>query len=279
MLIRCWGSRGSIPVSGKQYIKYGGNTPCIEIRGAGDEVIIVDTGSGVRPLGNKLISEKKSRFHILYTHFHWDHILGLPFFRPVFMKKSEIKIYGCTFSSTSLKKMIAITMTNPYFPVQYGEVSANFSYKKICEKEFNIGNIKIKPIPLSHPNGGFGYKFTEDGKTFVYLTDNELGYRHKGGLTKSGYRKHCRDADLLIHDAEFRSQEYKNTKTWGHSVFNDALDLALSSGVSKLGLFHHNQDRSDKDVDLIIKECENIINKGKSGLKCFGVAQDTEIRL
>ena len=279
MIINIWGSRGSIPVSGKNYIKYGGDTTCIEITTKNNVTIIIDAGTGIRKLGNKLIEENKHRFHMIFTHAHWDHLLGFPSFKPIYRKNTTIDMYGCPFAWDSIKDLIANTMTHPYFPIEYDEISAKISYSKLCKNEIQIDSLSIIPIFLSHPNNGIGFKFIEDNKTFVFLTDNELSFLHAGGLEFEDYRKFCQGADFLIHDAEFTEDEYVGTRTWGHSIYTDALRLAVESGVKEFALFHHNQDRTDKEIDKIVDHCKEVIAKEKSSMKCFAAASGMEITL
>ncbi|MBI4833358.1 MAG: MBL fold metallo-hydrolase [Planctomycetes bacterium] len=279
MLIRCWGSRGSIPVSGKEYLKYGGSTTCLEIRTKNDYIIIVDAGSGIRKLGNKLISEKRFEYSLVFTHAHWDHILGFPFFKPIHMKQTKIDMFGCPFAQDSVKNIISGTMVHPNFPVNYSEVKADITYHGICTETFKIDSISVSPILLSHPDQGMGYKFTEDGKSFIFITDNELTYKHPGGLEYADYVKACAGVDLLIHDAEFTAEEYARTKTWGHSVYTDALRLALEAKVKKFGLFHHNQEREDEAIDGFVSDCRRIIKNKKSSLDCFATAEGMELGL
>ena len=233
MIIRCWGSRGSIPVSGKQYSRYGGNTTCLEIRTNDDRILIVDAGSGIREAGNSLIAEGRHDFTLLLTHAHWDHIMGFPFFKPIYSRKTKLNIWGFPFAQSSIKEMLSRVMAPPNFPVNFDAIHANISYQETRVESYTLGSMSITPIALSHPNQGTGYKFEEDGKCFVFLTDNELGYKHEGGLDFQDYLKFSRGADLLIHDAEYNEEEYKKTRSWGHSVYIDALNLALDAGVKK----------------------------------------------
>ncbi|MDY6862495.1 MAG: MBL fold metallo-hydrolase, partial [Thermodesulfobacteriota bacterium] len=223
MIIRCWGARGSIPVSGKEYLKYGGSTTCIEIRTQEDEIVIIDAGSGIRNLGNKLIQEDCYDYYFIFTHAHMDHVMGFPFFKPLYVSRTHISMYGCPFAQESIKKMISKTMSPPTFPVNIDNVNAHISYKEECSLSFSIKSMTVTPIFLSHPNQGLGYKFVEDGRTFVFLTDNELAFKHPGGLDYNDYLNFCSGADFLIHDSEYTEDEYKKTKTWGHSLYKDAL--------------------------------------------------------
>ncbi|PKN73984.1 MAG: MBL fold metallo-hydrolase [Deltaproteobacteria bacterium HGW-Deltaproteobacteria-10] len=279
MIIRCWGARGSIPVSGKQYLNYGGNTTCLEIRTKNDDILIVDAGSGIRELGNRLLSEKRYTYTILMTHAHWDHIMGFPFFKPIYSSKTSIDIWGCPFAQTSLKEMLARVMAPPNFPVNFDAINARISYQETCSESYQLGSMTITPIALSHPNQGSGYKFEEDGKCFVFLTDNELGFRHEGGLDYADYLNFSRGADLLVHDAEYTEEEYKKTRSWGHSVYKDALKLALEANVKQLGLFHHNQERFDDAVESIVNECHKEIALHGRDLTCFALRQGSELTL
>ena len=279
MLIRCWGARGSIPVSGPEYLKYGGDTTCLEIRTADDAIIIVDAGSGIRRLGNRLLSEGRFEYSMVFTHSHWDHILGFPFFKPIYRKEAFIHMCGCPFNEESVKEMIAKVMSSPNFPVDYNNVRAQISYQESCQSSFAVRSLTIDPIRASHPNSGIGYKFSEHGKTFVFLTDNELTHRHPGGLDFADYVRFAAGADLLFHDSEFTEEEYRTKKGWGHSTYRAALQLALDAGVKKFGLFHHNQERTDEALDEIADNCRKIVAGRGSSLECFAVREGMEIRL
>jgi len=279
MRVTCWGSRGSTPVSGSEYLKYGGDTACLEIRNANDDIIIVDAGTGIRRLGNSLIDQGRYTYHFIFTHAHWDHVMGFPFFKPVFSKHSKLTIHKCPFHTDFVTKMLTKVMSPPSFPVKYSQVKANIIYPDACPQTFQIGDLVIDPIPLSHPNGGAGYKFTENGKIFVFLTDNELGYKHGGGLTPDAYIDFARGADLLIHDAEYTDEEYKTTIEWGHSTYTQALDLAIKANVKQFGMFHLNQDRSDAAVDAIVDKCRKHLKQKKITMDCFAVGADDTFEL
>jgi phosphoribosyl 1,2-cyclic phosphodiesterase len=279
MLIRCHGARGSIPVSGQEFLKYGGDTTCFELRTKNDVIIIVDAGSGIRRLGNRVHHEQRSEYHLIFTHSHWDHIVGFPFFKPLFHEATTIHLMGCPLAQGSIKKLLSKAMTPPFFPIPFEKLKATIKYTGECPKSFTIDSIEVFHINLSHPNLGLGFKFIEDGKTFVFLTDNELAYRHRDGETFDEYAGFAKDADLLIHDAEFTPQEYETTRTWGHSTYLDAVNLALTAKVKRLGLFHHNQNRDDTALDGIIQKCREIISSEGRELECFALTQITELQL
>jgi phosphoribosyl 1,2-cyclic phosphodiesterase len=279
MKISCWGARGSIPVSGPEYLKYGGDTTCLEIRSAAGDVVVVDCGSGVRRLGNGLVEEGVRRFTILFTHSHWDHILGFPFLKPIYDSRTSIDFHGCPFAQKSIQTVIAKIMEPPQFPVNLGAIQAKLTFNEPCLTGFKIGSLQVTPIILSHPNQGLGYKFQENGSAFVFLTDNELRYRHPGGCEYKDYAAFCSGAEVLIHDAEFTETDYQRTRTWGHSTCEQAVGLALEAGVKRFGLFHHNQDRPDAKVDEMVAGCARLAGEKGSRLDCFGVTQQTVISL
>jgi phosphoribosyl 1,2-cyclic phosphodiesterase len=278
MIIRCWGARGSIPVSGKDYLRYGGNTTCLEIRNNRDDILLVDAGSGIREAGNAFLADGRRDFTLLLTHAHWDHIMGFPFFKPLYRHDATINIWGCPFAQDSIREMLARVMSAPYFPIKYDDIHANVTYAEICIETYQLGDLTITPIALSHPNQGTGYKFSEAGRTFVFLTDNELGLQHEGGLSYDNYIEFCRGADLLIHDAEYLDEEYPKRRGWGHSTIEQATSLALDAGVKQLGLFHHNQERIDTEVDNLVALSRRIIRERKSSLECFAVHQAMELK-
>lgn len=279
MRVTCWGARGSIAVSGKDVVKYGGDTTCVEVRSKSNDIIIIDAGTGMRRLGNKLLGSDERDLSILFTHAHWDHLMGFPFFKPIYMKGTKIRMYGCPYAQKSVKAMIGNTMVAPYFPVDYGLLQAEITSESVCDESFRIGPVTITPIALNHPNMGIGYKFVEDGKAFVFLTDNELMHKHHGGLEYDDYLAFSEGADLLIHDSEYTKEQYAMTKGWGHSLYTDALRLAMEAKVKQFGLFHHNQERTDAEQDKIVMDCRQIAKEKKSKVDCFALEPEQTITL
>jgi phosphoribosyl 1,2-cyclic phosphodiesterase len=279
MYIKCWGSRGSLPVSGNDFVVYGGDTTCIEIRTQEDDIIIIDAGSGIRRLGLQLFKEKRKELHLLLTHAHWDHILGFPFFKPVFFSDAHVHVHGCPFALHSVRDILSFPMTQPFFPLNYEDIPATVDYHTINEQSFFIGSLEITPFPLSHPNQGMGYKFVEGDVSFVFLTDNELSLKHPGGLDFKDYVDFCANCDLVVHDAEYTRDEYASRKGWGHSVYEDALSMAIAAKAKAFGLFHHNQERTDAALDGIVQDCRRIVAEHDVSLTCFALGQDMEITL
>lgn len=279
MFIRFWGARGSIPVSGPQFIKYGGDTPCVEIRTKNGKIIIVDAGSGLRRLGNCLFSEQVFDYTMLFTHSHWDHIIGFPFFKPIYMPETSIKIFQMPKYQGSFAKLLSNVMKTPHFPIQFDKLSASFSFENLARDAFEIDTMTVKTVPISHPNMGLGFRFEEAGRSFVFLTDNELTFRHRGGLDFDDYVRFAEGADLLVHDAEYEASDYARTKAWGHTIYTDALRLAIKAGVKSFGLYHHNQDRPDAQIDEFVEDCRRICKEQAVNMNCFAVCQDMELIL
>ncbi len=279
MDIKCWGSRGSVSVSGKQYVKYGGETTCIEITAKSGETIIIDAGTGIRALGNSFIERDITSYYLLFTHVHWDHILGFAFFRPLQFSHVGIIIQDRKFSNITTQKVLEHVMKSPFFPIGLKDLKADIKFNKALNGTFDIGSITVETIPTSHTGGGLGYKFTESKKTFVFLTDNELGFDHPEGLGFDAYLNFSRDVDLLIHDGEYTKDEYRRKISWGHSSIEDVLDLAVKANVKKVGLFHLNQDRTDAQMDRIVNKCRSDLKKQQSSLDCFAIPCNFEIQL
>jgi len=271
MIITCWGSRGSIPISGRHCVRYGGDTTCLEIQTLSGDILVVDAGTGIRALGNHLLTQDRRSYHFLLTHAHWDHIQGFPFFRPILYPDVEVFLHSGPFHPKYVAKMLARVMSPPNFPLRYADISATLHAVTDPKGAFTIGSLRVETIPLSHPNTGAGYKFIENGRVFVFLTDNELGLVHPGGRPFDDYVHFCRDADLLIHDGEYSPEEYRNQRGWGHSSFTDALRLAGAAGVRQLGLFHLNQERSDDQMDAIVDRCRQMLQSQGQAIDCVAV--------
>jgi phosphoribosyl 1,2-cyclic phosphodiesterase len=280
MKITVWGCRGTLPTPGHHTLKYGGNTTCLEIRNKEGFPTIIDAGSGLRLLGKKLMqSDDSHELCLILTHSHWDHLMGFPFFIPAYFSKYKINVCGIQSARNYMAQSLARQLEAPYFPVNFDQLKAKFNFDckgPGCER---CVHLKVEAINLSHPNGGYGFKFSEGNSRFVFLTDNELGYQHPGGLITRDYIEFSRDADLLFHDAQYTDEDIVKTKTWGHSTYNEALDLAIEANVKKLGLFHHDPDRTDAEIDKIVEELQKKAATRSSRLEVFAVYEGMQIEL
>lgn len=287
MDITIWGCRGSIPSPGLKTIRYGGESTCIEVRTEEGQIIIIDAGSGIRKLGQKLIKDDSIKtITLLFTHAHWDHLSGFPFFIPAYLSKYSIRLCGGSDAQNSVINYLKHEMDPPYFPVSFSELKAKFT-KGCCCNDNNcmntltntIKSIRCESIPLNHPNNGFGFKFVNKTGSFVMLTDNEIRYSHKGGVSREDYINFCKNVSLLFHDAQYLEKEYERTRSWGHSTFQDALDLAIDAGVKQLGFLHHDPDRTDDEIDQQIEWCKNYIKEKGSTLECFACAEGMNLKI
>ena len=280
MRIKIWGCRGTLPSPGAHTVRYGGNTTCVEIRDQHNFCTVIDAGSGLRILGKQMLKDDDcTEICLMLTHAHWDHLMGFPFFIPAYLSKYKINVCGVASARQYLRNILARQLEAPYFPVDFSQLKAQFNFgcnvpgNKLCHR------LQIDSIPLSHPNGGYGYKFTENGKSFVFLTDNELGHIHEGGKQFEDYVEFCKGAEILLHDAQYTDKEYEKTITWGHSTYRQTLRLATEAGVKRLGLIHHDPDRTDDEIDEIVAKLKKQIESDCSNIDIFAGSDGLELTL
>ncbi|MBI5519383.1 MAG: MBL fold metallo-hydrolase [Desulfovibrio sp.] len=276
MKVRCLGARGSIPVSGPQFVRYGGDTSCIEIVSQGGGRLILDAGTGIRVLGCEMAAQSRREATILFSHFHWDHIQGLPFFKPLYNPTTRLRLAGPR--GVDVLRVLSRALRPPFFPVALDQVPCAISTPQWQGDTLEAEGLLVRRIACSHPNKGAGFRVEEGGASLVYLTDNELSLRHRGGLAFDEYVAFCQGADLLIHDTEYTPEEYPQRRGWGHSHFLDAARLAREAGVKTLALFHHNQERTDDDQDALLERCrESLARPGDP--QCLALRQGLEMEL
>jgi phosphoribosyl 1,2-cyclic phosphodiesterase len=274
MQIRCYGARGSIAVSGPSHLKYGGDTTCLEIRADSGSEVIIDAGTGIRRLGLDLLKRPSADYHILFTHLHWDHVIGFPVFAPLYQADTTIHMLSRAYEPDDLERAFQKIMHPPGFPVSLKQVVADIRYEPIDKTGASIGGLQIKTIALDHPQGGVGYTFTENGHTFVMLTDNEVSRIVDKPDIFDRYVAFCRGADLLLHDAQYTPEEYVHTRGWGHSTYTDAVRLAAAAGVKRLGLFHHDPERTDDEIDATVTAARALMSELAADTDCFAAAQN-----
>lgn len=268
MRLTFWGTRGSIPVPGKETTTYGGNTTCLNITLESGRRVIIDAGSGIRALGEKLTAmQEPLDIYLLITHIHWDHILGFPFFDPIYRESNKIAIDGFHTCMKGLRIPFDNKMVDGLFPVRFEALKAQIRYLETVEYgSLNIDGAVIESIPLQHPQGGLGYRFQEGDRVLVFLTDNELTQDAWPGRHPDDYVRFCEGADVLIHDAQFTPEEHRGRKGWGHSDYEEALELALRADARRLVLFHHDPPRKDSDLEIIKDRCEFLVREKDSDL-------------
>lgn len=243
MKIRFWGVRGSIASPGQDTAEVGGNTSCVEVI-CGDKRIILDAGTGLRSLGNSLVGQGPLSLHLLLSHYHWDHIQGLPFFVPAYMRDTELTIVGGANGVMSVRETLERQMSAPNFPVRFDEVGARIGTKEIKPGgKFDIGDATVTVSKGNHPGGVVAYRIDHGGKSVVYATDTE-----HYACVDPALKALAEGADLLIYDSQYSPEEYKAKVGWGHSTYVAGADLARSAGVDTYVLFHHDPMRSDAGV-------------------------------
>jgi len=251
MELELWGVRGSMPASGKDKNKYGGYTSCASLVTSEGEWIIIDAGTGIKKLGERMIKqweEAPVEIHILLTHFHLDHIIGLPYFAPLYSPKITLNFHAAN-SPEETEKYLCGLMGGRFFPLEFGETPSKKVYKNIPEKEFHIGGTSISHCPLNHPQASVSYKIQEKEKKIVFATDTE---HPEDGLDMM-LASFAREADIFIYDSMFTPEEYESKRQgWGHSTWLEGTKLAIEAGVRKLYLSHFNPDHSDKQIDEFI---------------------------
>jgi len=281
MKVKFWGTRGSIPVPGNNTTLYGGNTTCVEITLDGGTRIIIDAGTGLRPLGEKLFAEEEMvNIYLLMTHIHWDHLLGFPFFAPIYEPTTKISVDGFPTCMKGLRAPFDNKFGDGFFPIKFDDLKADIQYLDTLSRgPLEIDGVVIDSIPLQHPQGGYGFRFHEGEKTLVFITDNELTEESWSNMHPGDYVRFCRDADILIHDAQYTPEERKKRVGWGHSDYAAALDLALNADVKRLILFHHDPTRKDPELLSLKAECENLARERNSEIAIDVAMEASELEL
>jgi phosphoribosyl 1,2-cyclic phosphodiesterase len=275
MRIKFWGVRGSTPTPQVENLRYGGNTSCVEVR-LGDRIYIFDCGTGFRVLGHQLEKEFGDRpfsAHVFVSHFHWDHIQGMPFFRPLYDSPQSQFSFHASSRTRSLKQVMAEQMASPYFPVNLNQMRAKREFYEIDAGQVNLDDdVKLETAWLNHPQGCMGFRLeTKDG-VLVYATDNEPG----DVLFDKAVRKLAEGADVLIYDAQYLPEEYEaRRRGWGHSHWREAVNVVMESGAKELVLFHHDPDHDDACIDKVVKEARDYYPKVRAAAEGMEIVLQT----
>lgn len=261
MKVTLWGTRGSVPSPGPENVRYGGNTACVEVRGADGSLLILDAGSGVRRLGT-VIGPEVRRIDILLTHLHMDHILGLGFFAPLYQEGLEVHIWGPPSAGHDLGTRLArYYLSRPLFPVRLRDLPCDLKLHDVERGAFAIPGFEVSADLVLHPGPTVGYRIRENGASLAYLPDHEpaLGAREfpDGADWTSGLEL-ASGVDLLIHDAQYTVAEYPDHLGWGHSAISHTLAFARTAEVGRLVTFHHDPAHSDADIDCFVEEAQAI---------------------
>ena len=250
--IQFWGVRGSIASPGPETVRYGGNTPCVEMR-VGGERLIFDGGTGLRVLGQSLLSQMPVEAYMFFTHSHWDHIQGFPFFVPAFIKGNRFHIHGAPApNGATIKQRLNDQMLHPNFPVPLQIMGADLQFYDIAMRgNLQIGDVTIENAPLNHPGDATGYRISWNGYAAAYITDTE----HFPDRLDENVLTLARNADVLIYDATYTEEEYSSPASsrvgWGHSTWQEAVKVARAANVKKLVIFHHDPLHNDDFLDRL----------------------------
>jgi phosphoribosyl 1,2-cyclic phosphodiesterase len=270
MKIKLWGTRGSIPVSGPAFMKYGGNTN-------DDSRLILDAGTGIRELGESLTDEDlRKELFLIVTHSHWDHIQGFPFFKPLYRKGTKITIGGCPKVDVKLHQIFEHQMEKQFFPVELDSITAEVVFLDECIKDLKIGDAYIQALEVNHPILCHSVKIIEDGKSFVFMTDNEINQKN-AKLDYKDMVAFVKDVDCLIIDTMYLDEEIEQKRGWGHSSISEVAKLAIDAQVKSLGLYHHDPVREDTMVDNIEAKCKKILKSNGLIIPCFATYDRQEI--
>lgn len=279
MQVTFYGVRGSIPTPGKDFVRYGGNTACVHVQLEDGTDIVLDAGTGIRALGNQLV-HKTSPVHLLLTHNHWDHIQGFPFFAPIYQEGREIII---TPGQTNLPEhdQILRQMEGSVFPVPASALKSSISLNILDDstESWSIGAATISRLPMNHPGKGSAYAIVADGVKVVYMTDNELYPPYKKETDFLSFVEFSRNADLIIHDAQYMISDMPGKLGWGHSVAEEAVKLAMACNAKSVALYSHDPERTDDDIDEVVSHCQTYIEAAESELNLFASAEGLALSL
>jgi phosphoribosyl 1,2-cyclic phosphodiesterase len=257
MRARVWGCRGSVAAPGPDTVRYGGNTSCVEVQLASGHTIVLDAGTGMRPLGVSMQDDMPVGLHVMLTHLHMDHLQGLGFFRPLFVPDMEIDVWGPASPVQHLAERIAMYLSPPLFPVSLDDLPSKLTFHDAPEGEITVGSATVRAAKVTHQGPTVGYRIEEAGRVLVYVPDHEpapgSSLRDVPADWMSG-NDIAHGADVLFHDAQYRDHEYGSHVGWGHSSIAQAMDFANKADVARVVLFHHDPYHTDDDLEELLKE-------------------------
>ena len=261
MKARIWGCRGSLAAPGPETIRYGGNTSCVEVRASDGQVLVLDAGTGMRPLGVVMAEEDDAPVHVLLTHLHMDHLQGLGFFRPLYQPGREIHIWGPASPVQPLSERIATYLSPPLFPVRLADVPSKLQFHDVPDGVATLGNLTVFADLVTHQGPTVGYRIEEKGRSVVYMPDHEPGLGMGLGDASpewiSGYHL-AEGADVLMHDAQYSDDEYPSHIGWGHSAIGHVIAFAQKAQVQNLVLFHHDPYHHDGELEALVTTARDI---------------------
>ena len=274
MTLQFWGIRGTLPIPGEKAIRYGGNTCCVTLSIGKRYFFIFDAGSGIKELSNELVKANQfpMKASLFISHPHYDHINGIPFFVPLYMKGNEFEIIGSKQENLTIEDLISNQMDGVYFPITIKEFAAKLTFRNLKEESFKIDDIEIQTILLNHPGRCLGYRVQYKGKSFCYITDNELYLENSPHYSQHEVDRIVRfihEVDVLIIDSTYTDEEYIKKVGWGHSCISRVVDIADKAKVKLLCLYHHDPDECDKDIDQKLAHANEMLKSRHSETLCI----------
>jgi len=268
MKVRFYGVRGSIPTPGSATVRYGGNTVCVDVQLVDGTRVILDGGTGIRELGEHLLLLKdalEAPITLLLTHLHWDHIMGIPFFGPMYRKETHIRIHSLSTEVQRSTVRQRALFDGIHFPVRAADLPARVDFLEEQSSPLRVGSATVRRVLLNHPGGAQGFRIDDsDGRSLAYLTDNELSPPGDVQTSLDALARFAEGVDMMIHDAQYVEADMPAKRGWGHSTFDDVLRLAQKAAPRRLVAFHHDPSREDRALDALGAYAEHWLHERKS---------------
>ena len=264
-----WGVRGSVPSPGPTTARYGGNTSCVSIT-IDNKILILDAGTGIRNLGGAIIGQPELEIFVVVTHSHWDHIQGFPFFTPIYQPDRPVHMFPTLHKKNVVLSSLIDQMDGAHFPITPDQVPSNFNFVTENPLEFLESNgFHMELVPMNHPGKAFGYKIKIDDKIICYFTDNEIDPPYEKSIELDVLTEHCRNVDILIHDAQYIEADMPLKHGWGHSLISQVTKLGESAEVKNLVYYHHDPERSDDDIDAELETASKTLKENGSSVRPY----------
>ena len=274
-----WGVRGSVPSPGPTTTRYGGNTSCVSIT-ADNKILILDAGTGIRNLGSAIISKPDLEIFVIVTHSHWDHIQGFPFFTPIYQPNRPVHMFPTLHKKNVVLASLINQMDGAHFPITPDQVPSNFNFVTENPLDFLANNgFQLELVPMNHPGKAFGYKISIEDKIICYFTDNEIDPPYEKSIEIEKLTQKCKNADILIHDAQYTEDDMPLKHGWGHSLISQVTELGKSADVKNLVYYHHDPERTDDMLDKELEKAAKTLKENGSTVQPYFAYEGLKLAL